>query len=381
MSAAPAQTLRTPSSHAESRRPAQVQALLRPPALVKARELAFLRFEVPDLDRTEDFLTDFGLRRAERSAAQLVVRGTGPSPCVYTASLGAKARFLGTAFTVSDGTDLDAVAHQCNGRRLDPATIPGGGRGIELTDPSGRSVWLLAGRPALAPLPVRAPLCAQTNTATHKPRVNIGVRAPIEPAAIVRLGHVAIQTADFPTMAQWYMRHLGLIPTDVQYLADGSVALGFFRLDLGDQPADHHAFVIVGGLEERYEHSAFEVVDLDAIGQGQQVLRANGHRHLWGIGRHVLGSQIFDYWYDPNGFQFEHYTDGDVFTADFETHYSPFDLGSVWAWGVDLPPAMRPRMSAAVLWSVIKLLLAKKLRPQRLKLFRAALDSPARPWM
>mgnify|MGYP002260725590 CR=1 FL=1 len=64
-------------------------------------------------------------------------------------------------------------------------------------------------------------------------------------------------------------------------------------------------FVIVGGLEDKYEHSAYEVVDLDAVGQGQQVLRAKGHKHLWGIGRHVLGSQIFDYWFDPDGLQFD----------------------------------------------------------------------------
>ena len=40
---------------------------------------------------------------------------------------------------------------------------------------------------------------------------------------------------------------------------------------------------------------------------------------MWGIGRHVLGSQLFDYWFDPDGFEYEHYTDGDVFTADHET--------------------------------------------------------------
>ena len=378
---ATATPLRTPPSHPQSRRPAHVQALQRPPALVKARELAFLRFEVPDLDATESFMLDFGMQRTERTAERLVMRGTGSSPCIYAATRGPKARFVGSAFTVPAGTDLDRLAQASGGRRLDPKTIPGGGQGIELIDPAGHALWLLADRPTLEPLPVREPLLAMTNTVMHKPRVNAGVRAPVEPAAVVRLGHMAIQTADFPAMSQWYMRHLGLVPTDVQYLADGSPALTFFRLDLGDQPADHHTFVIVGGLEDKYEHSAYEVVDLDAVGQGQQVLRAKGHKHLWGIGRHLLGSQIFDYWFDPDGLQFEHYTDGDVFTADLETHYSEFDLGSIWAWGVDIPPAMKPRMSPAVLWRVLKLVLAKKLAPQRLKLFGQAIGIPARPWM
>ena len=50
-----------------------------------------------------------------------------------------------------------------------------------------------------------------------------------------------------------------------------------------------------------YGHSSFEVVDADAVGMGQRVLLKRGWRHAWGIGRHILGSQIFDYWEDPWG--------------------------------------------------------------------------------
>ena len=374
-------SLRTPTSLPQSRRPAHVQALARPQALVKASELAFLRFESPDLQASERFQHDFGMQTVERTTDRLVMRGTGTAPCIYVATRGPAARFVGSAFVVPQDTDLPALARESGGRVLEPQTIPGSGRGIELIDPAGHALWLLADRPEVAPLPLREPLYAGTNTVTHKPRVNVGVRTPVEPAAVVRIGHMVLQTLDFPGMAQWYMRHLGLIPTDVQYLADGSPAICFFRLDLGNRPADHHSFVIVGGLEDKFEHSAYEVVDLDAVGQGQQVLRARGHRHLWGIGRHLLGSQIFDYWYDPDGFQFEHYADGDVFTADFETHYSEFDLSSIWAWGDDVPRAMRPRKTPAMLWRVLRLLLSKRLTPQRLKLFGQALDAPARPWL
>jgi hypothetical protein len=374
-------SLHTPTSFPQSRRPAHVQPLARPKALVKASELAFLRFETPDLDASERFQLDFGMQTAERTPDRLVMRGHGTSPCIYVATRGRTARFVGSAFVVPPDTDLEALVRESGARRLEPQIIPGGGRGVELIDPDGHALWLLMDRPALAPLPVREPLYAGTNTVAHKPRVNAGVRAPVEPAAVVRIGHMAMQTTDFPGMAQWYMRHLGLIPTDVQYLADGSPALCFFRLDLGDTPADHHSFVIVGGMEDKLEHSAYEVVDLDAVGQGQQVLLARGHRHMWGIGRHVLGSQIFDYWYDPHGFQFEHYADGDVFTADFETHYSEFDLGSIWAWGDDAPREMLPRKTPAMAWRVLRLLLSKRLTPRRLKLFGQAIATPARPWL
>jgi hypothetical protein len=174
---------------------------------------------------------------------------------------------------------------------------------------------------------------------------------------------------------------LGLIPTDVQFIGDGSPALTFLRLDLGDQPADHHTVVIVGAIEEKYEHSAYEVLDLDALGQGHQVLRAQGHRHMWGIGRHLLGSQLFDYWRDPEGFEYEHYSDGDLFTSRFETQYSTLDFGGIWAWGPDAPESMKPAKNLPNALRILGLLRRKKITPARLKLMAQALSAPARPWL
>jgi hypothetical protein len=282
---------------------------------------------------------------------------------------------------MSADTELHRYVEQLGARWLPPDHLPAGGRGVELFDPSGRSVWLLQDQRRLEPLPLREAVTASTNTAQDTPRVNRTVRTPIEPARVVRLGHVVFQTVDFARMAEWYLRVLGLIPTDVQVLADGSPSLAFCRLDLKDQPADHHTLVIVGGIEEKVEHSAYEVLDLDALGQGQQVLRAQGHRHMWVIGRHLLGSQLFDYWFDPDGFEYEHYTDGDVFTAEVETAYSPLEFGGIWAWGADAPASMKPKKNLRNLLHVLKLVRRKAITPQRLKLMSAALDAPARPWL
>jgi len=41
-------------------------------------------------------------------------------------------------------------------------------------------------------------------------------------------------------------------------------------------------------------------------------LQEKGYRNCWGVGRHVLGSQIFDYWFDESGLVLEHYSDGDM---------------------------------------------------------------------
>jgi catechol 2,3-dioxygenase-like lactoylglutathione lyase family enzyme len=364
----------------ESRLPAGVQRLPRPQAVGRAVELSFLRWEKRDLAATEKFWCDFGMRIVSRSADRVMARGSGDAPCIAWATRGAANRFIGPAFRMSDDTDLERYVREFGAQWLPSADLPGGGKGVALTDPSGRSLWLLQGQARVEPLPMRAPFVADMNTAQHTPRVNRTMRPPIEAAQIVRLGHVVFQTVDFAGMVDWYQRVLGIIPTDVQYLADGSPTLAFCRLNLGDQPADHHTLVLVGGIEEKYEHSAYEVIDLDALGQGQQVLRAQGHRHMWGIGRHVLGSQLFDYWFDPDGFEYEHYTDGDVFTAEFETAYSPLEFGGLWSWGQDAPGSMKPQKTLRNLWRVLGLLRRKAITPQRLKLLGQALDAPARPW-
>jgi catechol 2,3-dioxygenase-like lactoylglutathione lyase family enzyme len=376
-----ASPLQAPIEYPESARPADVQRLARPEVLVRATQLAFLRFDKTDLDEAQRFWADFGLVTVSRTGNELVMRGADASPALLVARRAVQSRFAGAAFLVPPDTDFERLQRESGGRPLAPREIPGGGRGLCLKDPDGNDVWLIADWGSVVPLPLRATLAAGENVLGRRARVNATVRSPIEPAAIGRLGHVVLQTPDFAAMAAWYMRHVGVIPTDVQYLEDGSPMLTFFRLDLGALPADHHTVVIVGGLESRYEHSAWEVLDLDALGQGQQVMHAAGHEHLWGIGRHVLGSQLFDYWKDADGFEFEHYTDGDVFTADRETHYVPFATGSIWAWGDDAPASMFPKKSLAMLARAWRLVRAGKLTWARLRLVGRTLEAPARPWL
>ena len=373
-------TLHQPEAVPQSRLPPGIQPLPRPAAAGRAVALAFLRWQKKSLAATERFWRDFGFGSVQSGPDRIVVRGTAASPWAAVAQRGPDDRFIGPAFQMSADTDLRRYEREFAGTWLRPEQLPPQARGIEVRDPSGRPVWLLQDVAPVPPLPNRAAVSATTNTADHAPRVNATVRTPIEPARVVRLAHLVLQTVDFAAMADWYLRVLGLIASDVQYQADGSPALAFLRLDLGAQPADHHTLVLVGALEERYEHSAYEVVDLDALGQGQQVLRAAGWRHLWGIGRHVLGSQLFDYWRDPDGFEYEHYTDGDLFTSAVETAYSPLTFGSIWAWGPDAPASMKPRKNLRTAWRVLQLLRARRLTLQRLKLLAQAMDAPARPW-
>ena len=65
-------------------------------------------------------------------------------------------------------------------------------------------------------------------------------------------------------------------------------------------------------------HCSFEMQDLDCVMGAHDHLVARGHKLDCGVGRHLIGSQIFDYWRDPFGFRVEHYTDGDVADHDHQ---------------------------------------------------------------
>ena len=84
-------------------------------------------------------------------------------------------------------------------------------------------------------------------------------------------------------------------------------------------------------------HLSWEVCDIDDIHAGREHLAAKGRTHEWGVGRHLLGSQIFDYWRDPWGHIHEHWTDGDQFDASIPAGDHSIDVGTVSQWGPNMP--------------------------------------------
>ena len=94
---------------------------------------------------------------------------------------------------------------------------------------------------------------------------------------------------------------------------DHGPVMSFIRCDRGQAPSDHHTLGLALGPSNRYIHSAYQVSDTDAMAAGSRYLAELGYHRSWGIGRHILGSQIFDYWRDPDGFLVEHFSDSDMF--------------------------------------------------------------------
>ncbi|SED08403.1 Catechol 2,3-dioxygenase [Amycolatopsis tolypomycina] len=304
--------------------------------VIKVHDLAWLEFEKPDLARAEVFAGAFGFTTVLGTGRELHLRGTDAgAPCVLIRK-GPRSKFLGPAFLAATTGDVLRLA-DATGRRATrlPETL--GGVVVDLPDPSGLRVRVVADTHVLPALPPQDP--HPLNFGHEVRRVNAAQRPPRAPALAQRLGHVVLQTTRYREALDWYLDHLGLIVSDFLYYPgqrERGPVMSFLRCDRGATPADHHTLAMVLGPADRYVHSAYQVADLDALAAGGEYLREHGYHHSWGIGRHVEGSQLFDYWRDPDGFMVEHFSDGDLFDNTVEPGWAPLTSSGLAQWG---PPA------------------------------------------
>ncbi|WP_408897553.1 VOC family protein [Nocardioides sp. R1-1] len=304
--------------------------------VIKVRDLAWLEFEKPDLDRAEVFARAFGFATSFKDRDELHLRGTFAGGPAVIVRRGARSRFTGPAFLAADDADLLRLAGH-----LDVAVAPLpenlGGLVVDTRDPSGARVRVVTGCHQLPALPGQTPLVH--NVGAGVARANATQRPPREPAKVERLGHVVLQTTRYRQALDWYLETLGLIVSDFMYY-EGQRSRGptmsFIRCDRGSEPADHHTLAMTLGPRTRYVHSAYQVSDLDALAAGGEFLKDAGYQRSWGIGRHIQGSQIFDYWRDDDGFLVEHFTDGDMFDNTLEPGWAPMTASGLAQWG---PPA------------------------------------------
>jgi catechol 2,3-dioxygenase-like lactoylglutathione lyase family enzyme len=295
------------------------------------QDIAYVRYAAPDLDRMEAFLTDFGLHRLQRTERALYMRGAGEVPFVHVTELAPTSATLGFGLLARNAAALKEIA-----RRFEAAEEenpePGGGRRVRLRDPSGFVVDILHGQRPTPPLPIRAPM--DVNPASARRRIGRTVRVSPQPSHIVRLGHVALHVSNFGVSFDFYSK-LGFRPSDQYYAgAPENIVTAFMHCSLGQQYTDHHTIAIVASREgaARFDHAGFEVIDLDDVVQGKAYLEARGHVHSWGVGRHVEGSQIFDYWRDPFGHKVEHWTDGDQVNDHMSAGLAPLSENALAQW-------------------------------------------------
>ncbi|WP_158852145.1 VOC family protein [Saccharothrix deserti] len=306
--------------------------------IVKVHDLAWLEFEKPDLRGAEVFAHAFGFATSLRTSDELHLRGTDAGgPCVLIRR-GRRSRFLGPAFQAADANDVLRLA-DATGTAVAKLPESLGGVGVDLVDPSGLRVRVVTDTHPLPALPPQEPLTLNLGHGTA--RANTTQRPPREPAKVQRLGHVVLQTTTYRATLDWYLEHLGLIVSDFLFhpgQRERGPVMSFIRCDRGSALTDHHTLAMTLGPRNRYVHSAYQVADLDALAAGGEHLLDLGYHRSWGIGRHIHGSQVFDYWRDPDGFLVEHFTDGDLFDRTLEPGWAPMTASGLAQWG---PPATK----------------------------------------
>jgi catechol 2,3-dioxygenase-like lactoylglutathione lyase family enzyme len=298
--------------------------------MIKVQDIAYVRFSAPDLDTMQQFGADFGLAVTSRSDDALYLRGTDPTPYCHVTERG-DAAFLGAGFEAASHEDLVAASKLEGASEIRKLDGPGGGQCVRFTDPDGVEIDIVHGRERPEALPV--PTAVGVNRGSERLRLGRVHRPPSGPSSVKRLGHVVFRVGDFRRSAEWYQSRFGFLCSDEIYVGEpGNVVTAFMRCDRGLEYSDHHTLLCVGLGEPGFDHAAFEVEDVDALMAGHDHLEARGYVHHAGVGRHVLGSQIFDYWKDPWGHVVEHFTDGDLLNAEHEPgHYDPATaLGTLW---------------------------------------------------
>ena len=305
-------------------------------ALIKVKDLAYGRLRAPDLDVMEEFLTHFGMVRAARTPNALYMRGTDPSHHLHVTEKGDPA-FVGFAYHAASADDLGRVAKAPGASPVEGIDEPGGGKRVRLREPNGYQVEVVHGIETFPSIPVaRDPM----NTGNEPlRRAGVLMRLAKPPAPIKRIGHGVLGTPKVRETVQWFRETLGFICSDDVYAGEKHNIIGSFnRCDRGDEYVDHHTLFCVMNERAGLNHMSFEVPDVDAVFMDHEYLtRLGKYEHMWGVGRHLLGSQVYDYWCDPWGRVHERWADTDRLNAKSGSNLLPAHEALVSQWGEDPP--------------------------------------------
>ncbi len=303
--------------------------------VVKVTDLAFVRVRAPDFEQARSFFKDLGLIEVGTDGDLLSFRGLGPEREILAVEPGPSG-LAAVGFAVAQRSDLDRFATAANGT-ISPRSGQGGGWEAVAYDPDGNRVELVWGISPFEPISVS---CLPMNDSSDRQRRRGDVRRPRSgrPSHILRLGHVVLTTPQPQQLARWYREVFGFLVSDEIFAgSEDNVLLSFNRIDRGDEFVDHHVFQTLAGPLGGIHHISFEVLDIDDLQVGSAYLAEKGHRHMWGVGRHKQGSQIFDYWIDPFGVMYEHWTDTDLLNAASVPGKESIETAQ-GAWGPPMPP-------------------------------------------
>jgi catechol 2,3-dioxygenase-like lactoylglutathione lyase family enzyme len=285
--------------------------------------LAALTIGVPDPARVRAFYRDFGL--AETRPGRFETADGGEQLRLEAAP---RRTLLAMTIGVDDPDDLARVRAAL--ARLD-VPAEGGGRALEAVEPSTGVRVRLEVQPRFAQKP---PPALPVNAPGRASRVDARSPAVLAagPARPRKLSHVVIGSTDAAGSRRFFVEGLGF------RVSDEAPAIGasFLRCS-----TDHHNVLVLGAPVVFVHHAAWEMDDLDAVGSAAAAMVSRDPAcHVWGLGRHAIGSNYFWYLRDPAGTFAEYTSDLDVIVDDevwkVAASGAPHALA---AWGPPVPPS------------------------------------------
>jgi hypothetical protein len=289
---------------------------------VALHRLTAITIGVPAVASTEAYYAEFGLSPTQPGRFATVDGGEQlrlvPAP---------RRRLVELGVGVDDPDDLQRVAAAL--RRLGIA-VEQTPEGLVAVDPGTgvRVVLSVAARirqgGAVAP-PSNGP--GRPDRATR--RADAVLReGPVRPR---KLGHVDLGSTDLEASQRFFIDGVGFKVSDtIAGLAS------FLRCS-----TDHHNLLVQPAPVALLHHTSWQVDDVDEIGRGARALLAvDPGRHVWGLGRHHIGSNFFWYLKDPAGNFTEYYADLDCILDDQLWEPGVWDgANSLYSWGPPVPPS------------------------------------------
>jgi catechol 2,3-dioxygenase-like lactoylglutathione lyase family enzyme len=290
-----------------------------------------LELSVPDPDALVGFWTGLGMTRTDD-----VTLGTADRPSQLRLSEGDYRHVSELRLGCTDESDLLAIRDGLAALGVD-ATIGDGV--LRCADP-------LADHDVVVEVTPPPPLTTPPERVVNRPgehlrtnRRSSGAVRPT-PAPPRRVGHVVFGSTDPAGSVAFYRDGLGFKLSDT---VDGGIGT-FLRCS-----TDHHNLLVMPAPIPCMNHYAVEMDDVDAIGlAGMRVVSERPEASVYGIGRHVLGANLFWYLLDPQGGMFELFADMDQITDDeawaadeYRDDWDPFTIAS-WEPGPSKPDFFLP---------------------------------------
>ncbi|MEM9518038.1 MAG: VOC family protein [Actinomycetota bacterium] len=287
--------------------------------------LTSIQLGVPDVASSAQFFTEFGLSPADGSDSRFTTREGGEQLELVTAPTRRLHR-LGVG--AHDGDDVDRIAARAEAAEVE--VLEREAASITMREPvTGLLVEVSVADPYDA---------APTNHTFNRPgsppeRVDVPAESVLtdQPVHPSNLTHVVLGTPDQPQTLRFFTDVIGFEISD-----EVPEIIAFTRC--GDV---HHNVAIQAAPVAFPHHIAFEVDDIDDVVRGgQHMVDIDPERHMWGVGRHAIGSNWFWYLREPGGTFVEYTADIDRITA--QDLYQPKEWSGhefLYSFGPPTPPA------------------------------------------